>query len=249
MKKEINEKMSEITQSCARASDLVAYLYGEASASEARDFKSHLNACHTCRAELAAFSEVREAVGAWREQALHPMTATALGTNAARAQRAHEAAPKRSALAALREFFTLSPMWLRGATAFAALLLIALLVITVMRFSEHKDSTIANQAIPAAPAPAEQKPAPVVPPEQIAVQSPEKQPTIKPEAGNKRSMTAKNNSKASRNMIARNKESRQPAVPPDSVNDESLQLREIVLARDESEDNVPRLYDLISDSN
>ncbi|HEY0545218.1 MAG TPA: zf-HC2 domain-containing protein [Pyrinomonadaceae bacterium] len=250
MKKEMwNKKMPEITQSCERASDLVAYLYGEASADEARDFKSHLNACHACRAEMSAFTEVREAVGTWREQALHPMTSTTMETNAARARKTSEAAPKRSALAALREFFTHSPMWLRGATAFAALLLIALMVITVMHFSERKDSTLVRQATPAAPAPPEQKAAPVVSPEQIAVLPQEKQPTVKAKEKINRVEVAKNNSRASRNMVAGNKQKRQPALVPDSINDESLQLREIVMARDESDDNIPRLYDLISDSN
>jgi len=253
MKKESwSKQMFETLQSCERAPDLVAYLYGEASEAEARDFKFHLDACQACRTELAAFSEVREAVGAWREEALHPVTSAAMETNAASPQRAYAAAPKRSALAALREFFTLSPMWLRGATAFAALLLITLLVVTVMRFSERKDSTLAQRATPSAPAPAEQQPqpAPVAPKEEVAAAQQEKQPQVKPEVRNKRIVASKNNIKASGNMVASNKQKRQPAgVIPDPANDESLQLREIVMARDESEDNIPRLYDLISDSN
>ena len=40
---------------------------------------------------------------------------------------------KLSALAALREFFSVSPLWLRGATAFAGLLLCALIVFAVSR--------------------------------------------------------------------------------------------------------------------
>jgi hypothetical protein len=105
-----------------------------------------------------------------------------------------------------------------------------------------------QQATPAA-APPEQKPAPVIPQEQLAVKPQEKQQPVKVGEKNKQVMVAKNNSKGSRNMVASNKQKRQPAVPPDAVNDESLQLREIVMARDESDDNVPRLYDLISDSN
>jgi hypothetical protein len=40
---------------------------------------------------------------------------------------------KLSAWAALREFFSVSPLWLRGATAFAGLLLCALIVFAVSR--------------------------------------------------------------------------------------------------------------------
>jgi ABC-type amino acid transport substrate-binding protein len=50
------------------------------------------------------------------------------------------------ALAALREFFSVSPLWLRGATAFAALLLCVLAVLTVSRLSQRPGQVMINQA-------------------------------------------------------------------------------------------------------
>jgi len=48
-------------------------------------------------------------------------------------------------VAALREFFSVSPLWLRGATAFAGLLLCALLIFAVSR-SWQKPNSVANTA-------------------------------------------------------------------------------------------------------
>ncbi|MDQ3917956.1 MAG: zf-HC2 domain-containing protein, partial [Acidobacteriota bacterium] len=85
---------------CGRGEELVAYLYGEAAPDEAEAFGRHLNDCAACREELAAFGGVREAVGAWRAEALG--TVPPLNV-----ERALAPAPrKRSARAALGEFFS-----------------------------------------------------------------------------------------------------------------------------------------------
>lgn len=104
--------MNEIQNSpgCERASDLIAFLYGEADEHEANDFRLHLQQCSSCREEVASFGEVRQSVTAWREEALAGFVSTPVTTQ-----------PKtKSALAALRQFFDLSPLWLKGATALAA---------------------------------------------------------------------------------------------------------------------------------
>jgi len=102
--------MNEIQNSpgCERASDLIAFLYGEADEHEARDFQQHLQQCSTCREEVESFGVVRESVTAWRDEALAGFVSTPVPRQ-----------PK-SALAALRQFFDLSPLWLKGATALAA---------------------------------------------------------------------------------------------------------------------------------
>lgn len=118
-------------KTCGRADDLVAYLYNEASPSGARSFTEHLNACAACRDELAAFSGVRENVAVWRAEVLDAapridFTPDSFGL--------HQPQPrKRSALLALREFFSLSPLWLRAATATAALVIFALVALTFAR--------------------------------------------------------------------------------------------------------------------
>lgn len=103
--------MNDTTNSpvCERAPDLMAFLYDEMDERETREFRLHLQQCGGCREELASFGVVRESISAWRDEALSGFVSTPLV-----AQR-----PAKSALAALRQFFDLSPLWLKAATGFA----------------------------------------------------------------------------------------------------------------------------------
>ena len=124
---------------CHRAEDLVTYLYGEASEADTLDFRNHLRQCDSCRSEFTVFNQVHESIETWRNEAL----GASFNPAAIPATVAIDATPvihherKLSALAALREFFTVSPLWLRGATAFAALLLCVLGVMMVARMSRR----------------------------------------------------------------------------------------------------------------
>jgi hypothetical protein len=139
-------KGSASTNLCARADDLVAYLYNEATSTEARDFENHMQHCASCCTELAAFGNVREAIGVWRQQALGSLAAPALEDNAARVSAfATSPARRRSALGALREFFTLSPAWMRAATAVAALMFCALAAIAVAYFVQQPQTVIVEK--------------------------------------------------------------------------------------------------------
>ena len=109
---------------CHRAEDLVTYLYGEATADEAQDFAMHLQHCDACGAEVAMFNQVHDSIVSWRNEALGSSFAPAaspvvqpVSVSAPLGQREG----KLSAWAALREFFTVSPLWLRGAMAKAGL--------------------------------------------------------------------------------------------------------------------------------
>src|SRR6185436_9873282 len=110
---------------CHRAEDLVTYLYGEATAEEARDFSAHMQQCDACRAEFTVFHQVHDSIVAWRSEALGTTAAFVGATSSVVATAEFVPHRKLSALAALREFFAVSPLWLRGATAFAGLLLCA----------------------------------------------------------------------------------------------------------------------------
>lgn len=120
---------------CHRAEDLVTYLYGEATAEEARDFTAHMQQCDACRGEFNVFNHVHESIVKWRNEALGPIASvvpaqeniSVVGPEIVQHGR------RLPALAALREFFSVSPLWLRGATAFAGLLLCALLIFAVSR--------------------------------------------------------------------------------------------------------------------
>ncbi len=107
---------------CERACDLIAFVYNETNESETRDFELHLKECRACREEVASFGVVRESITAWRDEALSGVVSTPLPATPA----------GKSAIAALRQFFDLSPLWLKGATAFAILAFCALaLFVTV----------------------------------------------------------------------------------------------------------------------
>ena len=131
---------------CHRAEDLVTYLYGEASESDARDFRSHLQQCAACRSEFAAFDQMHESILVWRNEALGASftPATVVAEPPVAATQFTRPERRLSAVAALREFFSVSPLWLRGATAFAALLLCALLLFAVSR-SWQKQAPSANE--------------------------------------------------------------------------------------------------------
>jgi hypothetical protein len=142
--------MRETINSCGRAEDLVTYLYSEATTDEARDFEGHARRCDACRAELAAFGGVREAIGDWRQQALGPLTHPAVEPTTSPLFNAAETSKPRSApsaLAALREFFTLSTAWVRAATVAVALAFCALVVIAVAHFVERPRTVVVEKQI------------------------------------------------------------------------------------------------------
>jgi anti-sigma factor RsiW len=115
---------------CGRENDLISFLYGELSAEESQTFNQHVRSCHSCKTELASFQDVRQAVVAWRNESLG-VAAMPVATPSVAEQRTP------SALAAFREFFNLSPLWLKGAVAFASILfcLVAGLAIARLRTS------------------------------------------------------------------------------------------------------------------
>ena len=122
------------TRGCERGEELVAYLYGEATKEEAGLFRRHLEACAVCREELAAFGGVRAGLVAWRSEALGTVPSLNIEEALAPAARALPAeSRRRSARAALREFFSLSPLWLRAGAFTAMLAVCALAALTLAR--------------------------------------------------------------------------------------------------------------------
>jgi len=117
--------MNEMNHSpaCERESDLIAFVYNETTESEERDFELHLKECRECREEVASFGVVRESITAWRDEALSGFVSTPLAATVRR----------KSALAALRQFFDLSPLWLKGATAFAMVAFCVLAALALFR--------------------------------------------------------------------------------------------------------------------
>ena len=108
---------------------MIAFIYNEADEREAQDFKLHLRECSSCREEAASFGVVRESITAWRDEALAGFVSTPVAATKTN---------KKSALAALRQFFDLSPLWLKGATAFALLVFCLLLGIVIFRTTSEQ---------------------------------------------------------------------------------------------------------------
>lgn len=126
---------------CGRENDRIAFLYDELDDLEAQTFRQHMRDCVACNSELAAFKNVRQSVIAWRDESLRAVPSPAIIHPAVSA---NERRP--SALTALREFFNLSPLWMKGAIAFAALLFCMFTVLAIARWREASPAPVtANQ--------------------------------------------------------------------------------------------------------
>ena len=120
--------MQEVdTPGCGRENDLVTFLYGELSDVEKRSFESHIHACRLCQAQASEFRSIRESVAEWRYESLGRGYVASVATSGLIDQR------KRSSLAALRAFFDLSPLWMKGAVGFAAILFCIFAALAVAR--------------------------------------------------------------------------------------------------------------------
>jgi anti-sigma factor RsiW len=138
---QMQEASAQQRPSCARAEDLVTYLYGEAGEAEAQDFERHMQDCGSCRAELAAFGQARENIKEWRQHlldfpAFEGSAVPALGDMTTTGERKFGLA-----LAALRQFFTVSPVWMRAGTVAASVMICALAALAVARSEVRWDDS------------------------------------------------------------------------------------------------------------
>ncbi len=119
--------------SCERGSDLITFLYHEMEERETREFRLHLQQCSHCREEAASLGVVRESITAWRDEALAGFVSTPVTIKT-----------RKSATAALRQFFDLSPLWLKGAAAFAMVAFCVLAGFAMFKFQTNKVPTNVN---------------------------------------------------------------------------------------------------------
>lgn len=253
-------KDSTSTNLCARAEDMVTYLYGEATRDEAKDFEKHIKQCSSCRSELATFGDVREAMGEWRQQALGSLTSPAVEADAAR-HFIPAAAParRRSALAALREFFTLSPTWMRAATAVAALVFCALAVIAVAYFVQQPQTVVVEKpGKPAYPAKEiegkiaqelkKQDDSPQV--KEMSVPSPESVKTASSEQPKTNNQIKRNASGAP--QLAKNNRRQQVITPRAVARSSKMELAStdfLPFTAPRDEEKLPSLSDLVDEDN
>ena len=133
-------KEEVLAPGCERENDLIAFLYGELDPGERTAFRGHMQDCRSCSLEFAQFSNIRESVVAWRNEALVGVTSPAI--QASPVVRADRSRP--TALTALREFFNLSPLWMKGAVVFASLLFCLFAVLAAARLRETPPAPVAN---------------------------------------------------------------------------------------------------------
>lgn len=162
----MKEQNLHTNQPCERADALLAYLYGETTEAETAQFATHLQSCDACQTEATTLGAIRTQLSdlrdgslahAWRaathkqtfaERLSPAFTAASLPAPVAATRltsQTNDARSARAAFAALRDFFTLSPVWMRGATAFATVAIVALLAFAA--FSFGRERAVSNNAV------------------------------------------------------------------------------------------------------
>jgi len=118
---------------CGRENDLIAFLYDELNEVEAQSFRRHIRDCASCNAELAAFRNVRESVVTWRNESLGIISSPAT-------ELAPPGVPRQqvSALSAVRAFFNLAPLWMKGAVAFASVLFVLFAALSIAHWNNGR---------------------------------------------------------------------------------------------------------------
>jgi putative zinc finger protein len=121
---------------------LIAFLYGEIDERAARDFERHLLNCAECESELSAFKQIRSSIVAWRQETLGAATATSISASPAVGRTSDPGKP--SAIAAIREFFELSPLWMKGSIAFASVLFCVVSALALAHIFENPKPVVAG---------------------------------------------------------------------------------------------------------
>ena len=115
------------TPNCKQHETLVTYLYGEATPDESRRFTAHLRDCASCRHELTSFETVRESLQQWQLEDLPDVRPNV---------RVVVEAPRKSALALLKDLLAVTPLWAKGLGAVAAAMLILAILGTEIRVGD-----------------------------------------------------------------------------------------------------------------
>ncbi len=134
--------MSKISDAprCERENDLIAFLYGEIDERAARDFERHLLNCAECESELGAFKQIRSSVVDWRQATVGAATATSVSASPAVGRASDLGKP--SAMAAFRQFFDLSPLWMKGSIAFASVLFCVVSALALAHLFENPKTVV-----------------------------------------------------------------------------------------------------------
>lgn len=128
---------------CERENDLIAFLYGEIDERAAADFERHVMNCADCESELGAFKQIRSSVVAWRRETVGAAIATSASASSAVTKASDLGKP--SGMAALRQFFDLSPLWIKGSIAFASVLFCVVSALALAHLFENPKPVVAGE--------------------------------------------------------------------------------------------------------
>lgn len=129
------------TPNCERGNDLIEFLHGELDEPTARDFERHLTNCVDCESELGAFKQIRSSVLAWRQETVGT-AATTVSASQALGKASDLSRPL--AMAALRQFFDLSPLWIKGSIAVASVLFCVVSAVALAHLFENSKPDVAG---------------------------------------------------------------------------------------------------------
>lgn len=128
---------------CERENDLIAFLYGEIDDRASGDFQRHVMNCADCESELGAFKQIRSSVVAWRRETVGAAIATSASAPSA-VTKASDLG-KSSGMAALRQFFDLAPLWMKGSIAFASVLFCVVSALALAHLFENPKPVVAGE--------------------------------------------------------------------------------------------------------
>ena len=129
---------------CAHANELVAFLYNEVNEADARAFELHLKNCSDCKADLVALRQIRQSVGSWRDECLGVSSSSVVERDVVPVSNGVTLIPQknRSAITAVQQFFAFSPLWMKGAVAFASLLFCVAAAVALSHLLETSQPTM-----------------------------------------------------------------------------------------------------------
>ena len=201
---------------------------------------------------------MRASIGEWRTQALGAPLSTITTASSPVIIGPAVIAPdrKRSALAALREFFTLAPAWMRAATAALGIVFCALVALTIAQYLEQPKTVTVEKVVTVKPS--EEELAAMVEQrikqrdEMLAAMSKDDASglqVISETLDGKDGVSRKTKQVTKHDAAGQPKFARGPGVKisPQESREIARDLRLTIAANDE--DDLPRLSDLIDESN
>jgi hypothetical protein len=133
-------------KSCGFSEQIVSYIYDEMNVSEKASFDVHIAKCTDCSDELAGFGLVRSKIFDWKSEEFLQLATPKIQIPYEVASREN----KISFFSSVREFFAFSQVWMKTATAFASLAIVA--GITFLAFNAFNSNEpkidIANNIVP-----------------------------------------------------------------------------------------------------